>query len=117
MSSPIGLVWTKWRIIGASAAVTYSGWGIWQLLSPGPAGLALFGVPAKRLMPNGQEEVDQTARYLIPIVGARDLTIGSAMVALLYRGSPREMGTLLTATTILCVVDLVGYWEKFGPAK
>ncbi|KIX05283.1 uncharacterized protein Z518_06155 [Rhinocladiella mackenziei CBS 650.93] len=113
-TNPFGLNTSIWRILGASAAVTYSGWGIWQILSPGPAGLELFGVPPKRVTATGQEEVDETARYLIPIIGARDLTIGSAMVYLGYAGKTREMGTVLAATTILVIVDLVGYYKIWG---
>lgn len=93
---------TPWRLLGASAGLTYTYLGLWQVFAPNSALPGLFAVP-----------LDDTGRYLIPISGAREASIGAAVIGLLYTRSFREAGIVITASMIVIVVDMVQCWEKW----
>lgn len=122
---------TPWRLLGASAGLTYTSLGLWQILAPASALPALFAIPATTTVtrrgasPPGaaasarQEQADaeelpnETGLYLVPLSGARELSLGASILGLFYARSFREAGLVVSASLILVVVDVVKCWKKW----
>lgn len=48
------------------------------------------------------------------LLGARDVSIGSALIAFHYQGDSKAMGTLITCGMILCMADVFWIWKLRG---
>lgn len=94
-----------YRVLGFSVAAGYAFLGSSVLFFPVQnatlLGLAPPETPVTRHTCN--------AMYWI---GARDLSISAALFAFYAQGKPREMGTVILAGMILCVVDVVSVWRE-----
>lgn len=53
---------------------------------------------------------------LMPLLGARDVSIAAALFALGWSGKTREMGTVILGGMILCVADVAVVWKEKGLA-
>lgn len=114
---------STWRILGLSIAVGYTAFGLFAVCLPQRAALEYFAIPprarsATKTLPDGQvgAKITSTADavdLLMPLLGARDISIGAALWALAYAGKWQEFGTVVVAGTVLCVADGVAIW-KFG---
>lgn len=95
---------STWRTLGLSVAVSYAGLGIFDILLPHQAANHFFGLPPS----------DPVTR-LMPLLGARGLSIAAALFAFARQGKNPEMGVVILAGTILCLWDAVAIWQAQGP--
>lgn len=112
---------STWHVLGLSVAVSYIGLGILTYALPQTSGKILFDIPdtATGLSNKKTDEPhlspDIAAVTLaLPLLGARDLTIATALFVFSWEGKTREMGTLILAGTILCVADVITVWQRKG---
>ncbi|KAK1833414.1 hypothetical protein QBC39DRAFT_278988 [Podospora conica] len=107
-----------WRALGLSIAAGYTALGLFAVCLPQRAALEYFAIPPRARGAPGQVGAKVTSPadavdLLMPLLGARDISIGAALWALAYTGKWREFGTVVVAGTVLCAADGVAIW-KFG---
>ena len=114
---------STWRVLGLSVAAGYTSLGLFAVCLPQRAALEYFAVPprprAEAQKPHGptRARVASTADavdLLMPLLGARDLSIGAALWALAYMERWREFGTVVVAGTVLCLADGVAISRYAG---
>lgn len=113
---------STWRILGLSIAAGYTTLGLFAVCLPQRAALEYFAIAPRTRgavkTPDGQvgARITSTADavdLLMPLLGARDISIGAALWALAYAGKWQEFGTVVVAGTVLCAADGAAIW-KFG---
>nr|XP_036581494.1 uncharacterized protein CTRU02_08544 [Colletotrichum truncatum]KAF6789845.1 hypothetical protein CTRU02_08544 [Colletotrichum truncatum] len=100
---------STWRLLGLSVAASYTALGAIDCLIPHRAAEEFFGIE-----PYGSTTA---VSILMPLLGARDISIAAALFALARQHRGREMGTVILAGTILCVADVVVLWRRKGPRR
>jgi len=120
---------STWRALGLSVAAGYTSLGLFATLAPRRAAAELFGIitPPATAKNSSSTTTSSTSSpatqdgavvpLLMPLLGARDLSIAAALWALAYAGKWREAGTLVLAGTVLCAADVYVVWKCRGPAK
>ncbi|KIW31899.1 uncharacterized protein PV07_03487 [Cladophialophora immunda] len=130
---------STWRVLGLSVAGTYIGLGTFALTCPVLAGQG-FGLyphssaatssssaapgtnanPTKgSTAPPAHANVDvanhaAAVTTSMALLGARDLSIGLALAKFGTDSKLHEMGTLILAGMVLCVVDVYHIWRLRG---
>ncbi|KAK0750130.1 hypothetical protein B0T18DRAFT_428139 [Schizothecium vesticola] len=112
---------STWRMLGLSIAAGYTTLGLFAVCLPQRAALEYFAIPprargATKSPDQVSTKVTSTADavdLLMPLIGARDISIGAALWALAYAGKWREFGTIVVAGTVLSAADGVAIY-KFG---
>lgn len=102
---------TTWRALGLSVAVGYAGLGAMAVLDPNWAARVLCGTerfPAA----TAKNKPLETAMKLL---GARDLSIATALTAFYCYGKYESMGQLILSGTILCMADVYSSWVNCSP--
>ena len=106
-----------WRVLGLSVAAGYLGLGLFALAAPRRAAWEYFGIedvaPPTTVTAAPARRADAVP-LLMPLLGARDISIGAALCAFAYAGRWREAGTLVLAGTVLCAADVVAIWKTKG---
>lgn len=117
---------STWHMLGLSVAFSYAGLGLLQCVLPRFAAKTLLDVGSPRGggssnnnskrtdIGTGRTPEEATVPLVMPLLGARDLTIAAALFAFSWEGKTREMGTLILAGTILCVADVAAVWRRRG---
>jgi uncharacterized protein DUF4267 len=112
---------SSWHLLGLSVAVSYAGLGLLQCALPRFAAKTLLDVGSQQPGNNkrtdavtGRATEDTTVPLVMPLLGARDLTIAAALFTFSWQDKTREMGTLILAGTILCVADVAAVWKRQG---
>jgi len=125
-SMDVSLSPSTWRVLGLWVATSYIGLGTMAITAPVFAAKC-FGIypdlpPSSHSPSNAKHQ--QTDRdkenhadavsTSMKLLGARDLSIGLALVALDYQGHQRPVGTLILSSFVLCVVDVYEVWKRRG---
>ncbi|OAP60822.1 hypothetical protein AYL99_05824 [Fonsecaea erecta] len=123
---------STWRVLGLSVAATYIGLGTFAITCPVLAGQG-FGLYPRAPAPGtnanptkssttppahaNADVADHAAAVTtsMALLGARDLSIGLALAKFGADGQLREMGTVILAGMVLCVVDVYQIWRLRGP--
>jgi hypothetical protein len=93
---------STWRALGLSVAVSYTAFGVLEMLRPSLAGEQLFSVK-RGTSPAADQVIDLT----MPLLGARDITLAAALFVFHHAKRDVEMGVLIVSGTILCAADVV----------
>jgi len=113
---------STWRILGLSVATSYIGLGTMGMVAPVLAAKC-FGIypdlssSSTAKTHQTDQDKDNHANAVatsMKLLGARDLSIGLALVALDYQGDQRAVGTLILGGFVLCVVDIYEVWKRRG---
>ncbi len=127
---------SAYRLVGLSIAAGYTGFGLFATCLPHHAASQFFAIAPQQDIatdssPKETQTQTQTQRetdssknevktvsdavaLLLPLLGARDLTIAASLWALAYAGKWQEFGTVVVSGTILCVADTVAIWRFRG---
>lgn len=107
---------STWRYLGLSVAGGYTILGAYAILFPRRAAAEFFALPnpASKSKQDDGGELSQAVSIVIPLLGARDLSMAAAMFAFASSGKWREMGTVILAGTILCTADSAVFWKRLG---
>lgn len=89
---------STWRFIGLGLTTIVFSLGSLALISPSVAASSLGVVPTT---PEGREIADKAMVFL----GIRDIAVAGALFWFHCEGKGKEMGAILTAWTVVCVVD------------
>ncbi|KAK0624201.1 hypothetical protein B0T14DRAFT_193934 [Immersiella caudata] len=110
---------STWRVLGLSVAASYTGLGLFEVVFPRRAALEFFALPSVPAATAGvrqeDEERSEAVRFMVPLLGVRDLSIAAALWTFAYQGKWREVGTVILAGTILCAADCWVVWRRVGP--
>lgn len=98
-----------WRALGLSVAIGYAGLGSYAAFMPITSATDL-GIRRKDSAP----ESDKGVRQAMLWIGARDISIATALASFYYQDKPREMGTVILSGMILCTVDCVSVYQFRG---
>ncbi len=93
---------STWRLLGLSVGMGYVFFGTFEIVLPTRAAKVFLDVPKKPSPP-----ADETVTPLGPLIGPRDYSIAAAIFAFYRMGQDKEMGVVILARTILCMVDAV----------
>lgn len=99
---------STWRLLGLSVAASYVALGVIDCLMPHRAAEEFFGIA-----PGDAES--GAVPLLLPLIGARGLSIGATLFVFARQRKYAEMGTVILAGSILCVADAVAIWRAKGP--
>lgn len=121
---------STWRVLGLSATAACLGLGSFAITSPALAA-KVFGIYPEETAASssstdvvgekkGWSKAEQTHAEAVStsmrLLGARDLTIGIALLWLDYQRNPPAMGALILSGFALCIVDVYIIWERRGSA-
>jgi len=119
---------STWRLLGLSVAMGYAFLGTFEMVQPAKAAKAFFGIEAEQQQQPLREEKDMVKKgrslshdsstvvsLLMPLIGARDISIAAAIVGLHLAGRPVEMGWVIVSGTFLCVTDAIVVWQRADP--
>lgn len=93
---------STWKVLGLSVAAGYTVLGSFAILDPKGAAKALGVWPA-----GGAEDSKRAVSNLMIMLGARDVSIATALWVFHYQRKEKSMATLILSGMILCVVDTV----------
>jgi hypothetical protein len=93
-----------WHVVGLGLSATIFSLGALAILSPTVAAPSLSVEPTT---PEGHAITEKAMIFL----GIRDVAAAVALLRFWYDGKTREMGTLVSAWTLVCVVDT---WVAMG---
>ncbi|KAJ2906391.1 uncharacterized protein MKZ38_001751 [Zalerion maritima] len=122
----IELGYKTWRYLGLSVALGYAGLGGFAVATPKSAAKYFFGWDPKTL-PLPEADVGEDARKsadppseevikaILPLVGARDLSIFAALMIFFHARQHSEMGVVILSGMVLCAADVVAIWKWKGP--
>lgn len=117
----IQLGYNTWRYLGLSVALGYAGLGGFALAAPTQAAKYYFGWDVKSLKEKGEGGESKDAsredivKTVLPLMGARDLSIFTALMVFFHNRQHSEMGVLILSGTILCAADIAAIWLWKGP--
>lgn len=126
-SLTMGLHYPTWRQLGLSVAVGYTFLGTFAIVNPTFAS-ELFNLHPKpsTFKPTAAEKgtlsssravakahADATSTSMI-LLGARDLSIGLALLTFYYNEDSKAMGTLILSGMVLCATDVIWIWKLRG---
>ncbi|KAM0276198.1 hypothetical protein ACHAQH_007005 [Verticillium albo-atrum] len=77
----------------------------------------LFNVGEQHPKKRDADPDSEIVPLLVPLLGARDLTLAATLFAFASAGKDREMGTVILAGTILCVADVAAVFMAKGRAS
>ncbi|KAL1409344.1 hypothetical protein Q8F55_003326 [Vanrija albida] len=93
--------------IAVAVGIEYLLIGVWDLLAPRSAARFLgFSAP--------KEADNDPVPTLVPMLGARDLTIGAALVVLAHDGATHALGVVVLCASALNFVDAVAVGRRSG---
>lgn len=98
----------------STAAKTFFDLGNGEALWP-PSQNAKVSPPKGLNTPQARTESDDAIQFLVPLLGARDLSIAAALFTLHRQGLYSEVGTVILGGMLLCAADTVAVWKKRGP--
>ncbi|KAF6827580.1 hypothetical protein CMUS01_08948 [Colletotrichum musicola] len=104
----VSLQASTWQALGLSVAASYIALGVMDCIAPQRAAEEIFGIAPT-------DEGSRAVRVFVPLLGARGLSIGAALLVLARQGKGPEMGIVILAGTILCVADVIAVWRAKGP--
>lgn len=106
---------STWRVLGLSVAAGYTSLGLFAILFPRRAASEFFALPEPSA-PGREEdkEASATVSLVLPLLGARDLSIAAALCTFASLGKWRDFGTVVLTGTILCIADSVVIWRRRG---
>ncbi|KAM0329300.1 hypothetical protein ACHAQA_004605 [Verticillium albo-atrum] len=107
---------TTWHLLGLSVAATYTALGVFQCTMPRQAAQLLFGVGGHHPKKRDEDQDSKIVPLLVPLLGARDLTIAAGLFTFASQGKNRDMGTMILAGTILCIADVAAIFKAKGKA-
>lgn len=93
---------STWRVLGISVAAGYTVFGSFVMLSPVNAAKVLGVWPTSE--PEDGSSSSPTANLMV-LLGARDLSIATALWVFNYQRKEKSMATLILSGMILCVLD------------
>ena len=88
------------RVLGLSVAAGYTSLGSYAAFAP-VSSAKVFGLRAPESTPATEERMSAALAW----IGARDISIAVALLALDYQRNPKAMGTLILSSMILCLTD------------
>lgn len=110
---------STWRVLGLSVASGYTGLGLFAFCLPHRAAFQYFVIQPRdddfEEDDNKVTSVTAAVSLLVPLIGARDLSIAAALWTLGYTAKWREFGTVVVAGSILCAADAIAIWKHRGP--
>ncbi|KAE8338043.1 hypothetical protein BDV24DRAFT_166743 [Aspergillus arachidicola] len=89
---------STWRLIGLGLTTTVFSLGALSIVAPSTAADTLGVVPTTT---EGRNITEKAMVFL----GIRDIAVAAAMFWFSREGKDKELGVLLTAWTVVCVVD------------
>lgn len=95
-----------WNTLGLGVAASFAALGAGAMAFPHLTA-DVFGL---RALAEGSGRADVPA--VISLIGARDLSIATALFALGRAGREKEMGTVILSTMLLCAVDVYVVWRN-----
>jgi len=110
---------STWRVLGLSVASGYTGLGLFAFCLPHRAAFQYFAIQPRdddfEDDDNKVTSVTAAVSLLVPLIGARDLSIAAALWTLGYTAKWGEFGTIVVAGSILCAADAIAIWKYRGP--
>lgn len=98
-----------WRKLALNVAVSNIVFGAIAIVFPRPAA-RFFYLPYST--PASRQAAD--VEMLIPLLGCRDITIGSGMLLMAHRNMWEAVGLLIVACSIFCLADTVTALRRKG---
>ena len=98
-----------WRLLGLSVGIGYGIFGTLEALRPHESAKHFLGI---RCTPG--EAAHGAVAKLVPLLGARDLSIAALIFSFHRMRQDREMGMVILAGTILCYADTLVAWSAKG---
>ncbi|KAL7821417.1 hypothetical protein V8C44DRAFT_314511 [Trichoderma aethiopicum] len=108
---------STWNSLGLSVAATFAVLGSSALFDMKRTAelFSLQPPPRKRRLRSEEEEDDDggggSSRVVAILVGSRDLTMATALIALHRAGMRDAMGTVILSSMGICVADLYIVWR------
>lgn len=135
----IQLPYRTWRYLGLGVAVGYAGLGLFASLAPQRAAKEYFGIEPSKPKANTTPKIsgntptaslsaaesgrtedesksDLAVKTVLPLMGARDLSIFTALMIFFHRRQHSEMGVVILSGMVLCTADIVMVWARKGAA-
>lgn len=119
----MGLRPSTWRTLGLAVGISYTFLGAFDITQPTLAA-KLFNLHPEPITSitaeDGRSAVKHVAAHAESIstsmilLGARDLSIGVALLTFYNKQNAEAMGTLIMSGMILCAVDVVYIWRLRG---
>ncbi len=100
---------STWRVLGLGVAVGYTSLGLFEVLYPVLVGKGLLVIE-----PGRNAGLDALEVLVAPMMGVRDLSIAAALYVFYHARRYREMGVVIVAGTLLCVIDSVAIRVRKG---
>lgn len=100
---------STWRLLGLSVGIGYAVFGTIEVLKPRMIAKHLLHIPSQP-----SEQADRAVSLLVPLLGARDLSIAAVIFWFHHAGRFRESGVVILAGTILCYADAFAVWSSKG---
>lgn len=108
---------STWRMLGLSVAAVYTALGTFEIIFPRRAAKEFFALPEPSAKGTKAEDtaVSGAVALMMPLLGARDLTLAAALCTFASLGKWRDYGIVVMAGTILCAADCAVIWRRRGP--
>ncbi len=98
-----------WRLLGLSVGVGYGIFGAAEALRPRESAKHFLDIQC-----TPGDAADSAVAKLLPLLGARDLSIAALIFSFHRMRQDREMGMVILAGTILCYADTLVVWSAKG---
>ena len=123
----MSLHYSTWRQLGMSVGIGYALLGTLAVAAPtfvsglfnlhpnprAPTLGATVNEPAGATKAASKAHADSISTSMV-LLGARDLSIGVALLSFYQKENFQAMGTLITSGMILCAADVIWIWKSRG---
>lgn len=102
--------------LAVAAAVIYLLLGVWDLLAPGSAARVFlrFRTPSPKDESDDVDTGSDSIPTLVPMLGARDITVGAAIIWLARESDPHALGVVVLSASALNFVDTWAVAQRRG---
>ncbi|WOO79938.1 uncharacterized protein LOC62_02G003452 [Vanrija pseudolonga] len=91
--------------LAVAAAVVYRFLGVWDLLAPGSAARVFLGLRSPSPKDTDDDAQSDAIPTLVPMLGARDVTVGAAILWLAHEAETHALGVVVLSASALNFVD------------